>query len=149
MNINVNLCQDADIWGPKYWFFLHTIAYHYPPRSNEQIQRKYYDLLYNFPLFIPCPDHAERFADMLAKYPVKPYLDKRESFMRWVNFIHNKYNELYSKQRLYTFEQSVAEYEAMFKPKQISIAEKLRTHKNILVAITFFVCAYGAYELYK
>jgi len=83
---------DASIWGPHYWFFLHTIAYTYPNHPNETIKRKYYDLLINFPLFIPNDKMAQEFATLLDKYPFTGYLDKRESFIRWVNFIHNKIN---------------------------------------------------------
>jgi hypothetical protein len=88
---------DSKIWGPHFWFFLHTISYTYPENTNEVIKRKYYDLLMNFPLFIPDENIGKEFALLLDKYPFVPYLDKRESFIRWVNFIHNKINIMLKK----------------------------------------------------
>jgi hypothetical protein len=80
------------IWGPHYWFFLHTIAHTYPDYPNEVTKRKYYNLISDFPLFIPDEQMGKEFAVLIEKYPFTPYLDKRDSFIRWVNFIHNKIN---------------------------------------------------------
>jgi hypothetical protein len=81
-----------EVWGPHYWFFLHTIAHSYPENPNSVTKRKYYDLINNMPLFIPVPKMGDEFSKMLDKYPVSPYLDHRDSFIRWVHFIHNKLN---------------------------------------------------------
>lgn len=91
---------DSKIWGPHFWFFLHTIAYTYPEIPNDVIKRKYYDLLINFPLFIPDVKFGNEFALLLDKYPFVPYLDKRDSFIRWVNFIHNKINIILNKKEV-------------------------------------------------
>ena len=81
---------DPTVWGPHYWFFMHTIAHSYPTHPNEVTKRKYYDTIQNMPLFIPVADVGDRFSQLLDKYPVSPYLGSRESFVRWVHFIHNK-----------------------------------------------------------
>ena len=26
---------NSDVWGPQYWFFLHTVGYSYPKKPNE------------------------------------------------------------------------------------------------------------------
>ena len=78
------------VWGPHYWFTLHTIARSYPQYPNDVTRKKYYALIQNLPLFIPVPDIGNQFAELLDKYPVTPYLDSRQSFVRWMHFIHNK-----------------------------------------------------------
>ena len=45
--------MDKNVWGPPYWFTLHTIAMTYPEFPNETIKKKYYDFIQNIPLFIP------------------------------------------------------------------------------------------------
>jgi hypothetical protein len=84
---------DPAVWGPHYWFFLHTVAYTYPEHPTNVTKRKYYDLIQNMPLFLPDERMGDQLATFLDKYPVSPYLDTRESFMRWVHFIHNKFND--------------------------------------------------------
>tara|TARA_B100001093_G_scaffold514835_1_gene589798 strand:+ start:107 stop:538 length:432 start_codon:yes stop_codon:yes gene_type:complete len=83
---------DPKIWGPHYWFVLHTIALNYPLYPNETIKKKYYDFIENLPLFIPQKDIGNMFSKMLDDYPVTPYLDSRESLIKWLHYIHNKVN---------------------------------------------------------
>ena len=35
------MALDPKIWGPQYWFVLHTIALNYPLYPNETIKKKY------------------------------------------------------------------------------------------------------------
>jgi hypothetical protein len=104
------------IWGPHFWFFLHTVAESYPLYPNAVTKRKYYDLIQNMPLFIPIVDMGDTFSEMLDKYPVTPYLDTRASFVRWVHFIHNKFNVLLRKPEI-SLLQSLDNYRAEYYPK--------------------------------
>ena len=88
---------DPKIWGPHYWFFLHTIAMSYPIHPNAVTKKKYYDFVQNIPLFIPVESMAGEFSKLLDQYPVQPYLDNKESFIRWMWFIHNKINKKLEK----------------------------------------------------
>jgi len=81
------------IWGPHYWFFLHTVAFNYPVYPNAITKKKYYELIMNLPLFIPHTQSSDDFCKLLDDYPVKPYLDSRKDLTKWVHFIHNRLNE--------------------------------------------------------
>jgi hypothetical protein len=109
MKIEDNLKLDANVWGKHYWFFLHTVSYTYPKNPNAVTKRKYYDLINNFPLFIPDEEMGNKFAALLDNYPVTPYLDNRESFVRWCWFIHNKINHLLEKEEIDLYE-SISRY---------------------------------------
>lgn len=115
---NENL--SAEIWGPHYWFFLHTLAYGYPEFPNDITRRKYYDVIMNFPLFIPNPEIGNRFAAVLDKYPLTPYLENRESFMRWVCFIHNRINNSLGKEEV-TYLDSLQKYANQYEPKRQNV----------------------------
>mgnify|MGYP001236980488 CR=1 FL=1 len=92
-----DLHGDPTTWGPAFWQVLHTIAHAYPKQPNSITKKKYYDLIYNIPLFLPGTHHGRSFAKLLDAYPVTPYLDSRDSFIRWTNFIHNQVNQLLGK----------------------------------------------------
>jgi hypothetical protein len=94
MNLNPN------VWGPHYWFFLHTISLHYPLHPNDFIKKKYFDFIHNLPLFIPIENMSKEFESLLNTYPLSPYLENRDSFIRWVHFIHNKINEKLEKPKI-------------------------------------------------
>jgi hypothetical protein len=130
---------NPEVWGPHYWFFLHTIANTYPDIPNNVTKRKYYDLIVNMPIFIPHDKIGNMFAELLDKYPVSPYLDNRDSFVRWVYFIHNKINHHLGKEEI-TYLDALERYKQHFQPKSVSLSERLNIKKHyIYVGITFIL----------
>jgi hypothetical protein len=91
---------DPKLWGKQFWFVLHTISFTYPENPNDSAKRKYYDLIQNLPLFLPNQKIATDFTDILDKYPVKPYLDSRAMFVKWMHFIHNEINKITGKEEM-------------------------------------------------
>ena len=130
---------ESSIWGPHFWFFLHTIAHAYPDYPNSVTKRKYYDFIQNIPIFVPEREVGNRFSNMLDKYPVTPYLDNKESFIRWIHFIHNKYNVLLGKEEI-SFLESMDKYRAEYKPKPVYLSEKYGIRKrDIYLSFIFMV----------
>ena len=98
------MAMNPEVWGPHYWFFIHTVALSYPLNPNEITKRKYYTLINDMPLFIPDGKSAKNFSDLLDKYPVKPYLDSRASFTKWAHYVHNKINFMCDKPQVSSVE---------------------------------------------
>ncbi len=128
-----------DVWGPHYWFFLQTIAHTYPLTPNSVTKRKYYDLIQNIPLFIPNPEIGDNFIALLDRYPISPYLDNRDSFIRWIHFIHNRINRLLGKEELTLFE-ALDDYKARYKPKQKKLSERFHLRKEYVIAFFTVLC---------
>lgn len=110
---------DPAIWGPHYWFVLQTIALTYPEVPTAVTKRKYYDFIQNLPLFIPNTKIGDRFLDLLDKFPVSPYLDSRDSFIRWMHFIHNKINAMLDKEEL-TLLDALDKYREHYRPTEVN-----------------------------
>lgn len=126
------------IWGPHYWFVLHTIALNYPLYPNEISKKKYYDFIENLPLFIPVNDIANSFSKLLDEFPVTPYLDSRESFIKWIHFIHNKINlslDIPEK----SLEESLHEYYKLYETKEIIENKILISREKILYLSIIFI----------
>ena len=139
---------DPDVWGPHYWFFLHTIAESYPKTPNDVTKRKYYDFIQNVPLFIPIDEMGNKFSEMLDRYPVSPYLDNRDSFVRWVHFIHNKFNVLLGKKEI-TLPQALDNYRNEYKPKPVRLSEKLNLKKHYIHLAVILTCVFLIYLYYE
>ncbi len=139
---------DPNIWGPHYWFFLHTIAESYPENPNQVTKKKYYDLINNMPLFIPNDDIGDKFSKYLDKYPVSPYLSSRESFVRWMHFIHNKYNVLLNKKEI-SLPEALSQYRDLYKPKLVHLVEKINLKKHYLYAFFILLLIYLIYLWYE
>ena len=139
---------DPTVWGPHYWFFLHTVAESYPEYPNEVIKRKYYDLIQNMPLFIPISEIGDKFSSILDKYPVTPYLCSKRSFVRWMHFIHNKFNVLLGKPDIY-LPKALEKYRNEYKPKPVYISEKLNLKKHYIHLVLILICAFLIYVYYE
>ena len=135
---------DPTTWGPHYWFFMMTLALSYPDNVNSVTKRKYYDFITNLPIFIPNAEIGNKFSHLLDKYPVSPYLDNRESFVKWVHFIHNKINHLLGKEEI-SYSAAMENYFAEYRPKPIYLSEKVKWKKYTLVAVFIFICLFLIY----
>jgi hypothetical protein len=138
---------DAKIWGPHYWFFIDTIAMSYPIKANDVIKKKYYELIQNMRLFIPDYEMGNEFGNLIDKYPVTPYLDKREDFVKWVHFLHNKMNEKLEKPQI-TLEEFYRRYYELYKPKDQQMREYIRTRSKFVYFGLLVLLGGGIYYFY-
>jgi Erv1 / Alr family len=129
-----NVLLDPSIWGPHYWFFLHTIAISYPHHPNAVSKKKYYEFIQNLPLFIPNESLGADLSKLLEEYPVQPYLDNRESFVKWMVFIHNKINEKLERPKL-SVEEFYKIYYEEYKPKSIKLKEQYKWREKLIYTV--------------
>jgi hypothetical protein len=125
---------NPEIWGPYYWFFLETMALTYPLHPNDVSKKKYYDFIQNLPLFIPNPEIGNNFSKLIDTFPVTPYLDSRLSFMKWINFIHNKINKQLDKPVINIYD-SLENYYKHYKPKKPEKKSKKELYYKIIIGV--------------
>ena len=139
---------DPVVWGPHFWFVLMTMAISYPLKANEVTQKKYYDYITNLPLFIPHPQIGNSFSGLLDKYPVSPYLEGKDSFIKLVHFIHNKINIKLGKDEI-TLTEALDAYYDQYKPKEIILREQIKYRKKLIFGVIIIILFIGGYYLYK
>ncbi len=129
---------NPEIWGPHYWFFIYTIALSYPLNPNDITKKKYYDFIQNLPIFIPISEIGNTFSVFLDKYPVTPYLDSRESFIKWVHFIHNKLNIYLNKPEV-SYYKAMDNYYENYKVKEVKKREEKKNKHKYIFASTIII----------
>jgi len=139
---------DPTIWGPHYWFFLHTIALTYPHRPNTITKKKYYEFIQNLPLFIPIEKMSTEFSELIDKYPITSYLDNRDSFIRWVHFIHNKINQKIEKPEL-SLQDFYIKYYDEYKSTNTKMVEYNKLREKIVYFGIILFLIFIIYYLYK
>ena len=72
--------MNPEIWGPHYWFVIHSIAFNYPNNPNALQKKDHYKFIQSLPEFIPDKKSSKNFAELLKLYSVVPYLDSRKDF---------------------------------------------------------------------
>ena len=129
-----HLQLDPSVLGPHFWFFLHTLAISYPHHPNAVTKKKYYELIQNLPVFIPVDAIGSDFLKLLDEYPVAAYLDNRDSFIKWMHFIHNKINEKLEKPKI-TLNDFYFRYYEEYKPKDVKMKEYYRWKEKIIYTL--------------
>tara|TARA_Y100000992_G_C21272421_1_gene497703 strand:- start:2684 stop:3115 length:432 start_codon:yes stop_codon:yes gene_type:complete len=137
-----------EIWGPHYWFVLHTIALTYPHHPNDLTKKKYYDFISNLPLFIPDKKIGDYFAELLDKYPLTPYLDNNNTFSKWMHFVHNRINENLNKKTI-LYNDFLENYFSLYKPKEQVNQESLKNKEKIMYIALIFIILVLIYIIYK
>jgi FAD-linked sulfhydryl oxidase len=138
---------DPKIWGPHFWFFIHSVAMTYPKTPNDVTKKKYYEFVQNLHLFLPEEKISSSFKNLLADYPITPYLDNRESFVRWVWFIHNKINEKLEKPQI-TLEQFYKQYNDVYKSTTTKTIEYYKFREKLSYLIVMVLLSSTIYYLY-
>lgn len=124
---------DPNIWGPHYWFVLHTIAYCYPSFPNDVVKRKYYDFIQTLPLLIPHPPSSKEISQYIDDFSVTPYLDSRKSFMIYINRMHNYMNKRLDKPVFDNITDSTEEYLKLYEREQPDYESKKNMKKYIVL----------------
>ena len=138
---------DPKIWGPHYCFFLHTVAMTYPHHPNAVTKKKYYEFVQNLPLFIPVEQISTEFEHLIEKFPVTPYLDNRDSLVRWMHFIHNKINEKLEKPQI-SLNDFFVQYYNQYKSQNEKLAEFYKLREKLIYGGILFSTLGAIYYLY-
>ena len=143
-----SMTLEHSVWLPKYWFVLTTIGTTYPIRPNEVTRKKYYEFIQNLPLFVPPGEVSKLLLELIDKYPVSPYLEDREGFMKWIHFIQNKVNKTLGFQERTTAE-SLQEYYDEYKPRSVLMKDIIRQRERYLFVAAGLGLIIGGYYFYK
>jgi hypothetical protein len=119
----------------------------YPIRPNAVTKKKYYEFIQNLPLFIPVESISGEFSKLIDKYPVTPYLDNRESLIRWTHFIHNKINQKLEKPQISLSEFYIKYYEE-YKSQNVKMVEYYKMREKAIYCGIIVTIAGGIYYLY-
>ena len=136
--------MNPEVWGPHFWFTMHTMSMTYPIHPNTVTKKKYYEFITNLPIFLPNSDIGNYFAKLLDEYPLEPYLSSRMSFIKWTHFIHNKINVSLGKLEI-PFNEFLEWYHKQYIPQDIVDKEKNIWNKryieiSVVLLLILLVC---------
>jgi hypothetical protein len=120
--------MNQNLWGPKYWFTLHTISFEYPMYPTDNDKRIYQQIFTSFQHVLPCSVCRENYKKNLKEHPIENYLENRKTLVYWVIDIHNKVNVETGK-RTYSYDEIILMYEKLLN-NPIKLYGGLNMHKK-------------------
>jgi len=145
--------MDNKIWGPNFWFTLHTTTLAYPDNPTYHDKRRYNDFFVSFQYILPCQKCREHYKQHLDNFPISISLDNKESLVKWLFNLHNQVN-ISLKKPVMEHEAFKEKYRKIYNP---TIIEKIDTPENEfknakIIIFTIFitiVLGYVYYTYYK
>lgn len=126
--------MDAKIWGPKLWFYLHTITFEYPDNPTQEDKDGHYMLLKSLKYTLPCKICKNHYINYFDNNPLYNSLDNKEDFIRWVLNCHNNVNKLNNKPE-WTYEMLIDKYANIYKASLYNYL----TYKNLCSVLVVMI----------
>lgn len=123
--------MNQNIWGPKYWFTLHTMTFEFPQNPTYNDRKIYYNLFTSLQHLLPCSVCRQHYKKNLKEIPVENNLYSRKSIVYWLIDIHNKVNVETGK-RIYSYDEVISIYSKILnKPIELFDAPQSKYNPNI------------------
>lgn len=120
--------MNQNIWGPHYWFFLHTVSLNYPVKPTQQDKENYKSFFHSLHHILPCSVCKKHLKRNLIEYPIR--LNSRKDLVEWLIDIHNEVNALTGKGRM-SYNRVIDLYEKRLNMK-IDLNKKRKKEYNLL-----------------
>ena len=119
--------MDNKIWGPYFWFTLHTITLGYPNNPTYINKRNYNDFFLSLQNVLPCKKCQQHYREHLFQFPISAHLDNKNTLVKWCFDLHNKVNVSLNKPE-FSYEDFIEKYRKIYSPNSI---EKIINKNNI------------------
>lgn len=103
--------MNVSIWGPSFWFSLHTVTFTYPFYPNEIEKNKIQLFFESIQAILPCKICRDHYAENLKQFPIQT--NSRAELMQWLIQLHNSVNRNTGK-REWSMEEVISKYEQIF-----------------------------------
>ena len=145
--------MDNKIWGPNFWFTLHTVTLGYPDNPTYVDKRRFNDFFVSVQYILPCAKCREHYSNHLSNFPISVSLDNKESLVKWLFNLHNQVNISLNKP-IMEYSAFKEKYRKIYNPTIIEkIEDPQNDHKNakiIIFLIVFFsITGFVYYKYYK
>jgi hypothetical protein len=99
-------------------------------------------------LFLPDPSYGKNYKNLLDKYPLAPFLDNRDSLVKWTNLIHNKINQQLEKRTINLHDFYEAYYIENSKTNEVFNFKKMKS-KFLWLVIIFVLLVFIVLFYYR
>jgi len=105
--------MDPNIWGPKFWFALHSVSFTYPFYPDEADKERYKTFFNLLEYVLPCVVCRVNYSKNIRGYPIDGHLKDRKTLVKWLIDLHNMVNVENGKPSL-NYEEAISVYEKAY-----------------------------------
>jgi hypothetical protein len=136
--------MDPEVWGPKLWFVIHTIALNYPDNPSYDDVRNTENFFNSLKTNIPCDKCRMHYTERLDKTPIINHLSNSDSLFRYTIGLHNDVNISLGK-RTYNYDEVIEIYKREYNTNETKasfVFNKITIGIIILLLVVVFIVIY-------
>ena len=132
--------MDPTVWGPKLWFFIHTLALNFPKNPTFEDVKSYESFFETLKYILPCDKCRLHYNQRQNINPVSKYLTDPNALFMYTIDLHNEVNKSLGK-RVYSYEEVSNIYKNHYNnPYKIStIWNKIFNIKVLIIVIAIIL----------
>lgn len=130
--------RQPDMWGSKFWFVMHTVAFYYPQSPSVDDMRSAQHFFESLKQLLPCKSCRNHYKQLLNSYPLDEIVQDRMALIRWVHFVHNKVNARLGKSLL-SWDDHFASFQYVNRPSVFSQQQQWNVFLILALAGAAFI----------
>lgn len=105
--------MDPNVWGPKFWFSIHSVTFTYPFYPDQKDKLRYKTFFEMLEFVLPCVVCRVNYSKNIKNFPIDRHLKDRKSLVHWGIDLHNTVNIENGKPAL-TYKEVLDIYEGIY-----------------------------------
>jgi len=91
--------MNPDVWGPKAWFLLYSVALAYPEQPTKEDIKNYFNFYMSLQDVLPCLKCRVHYSEHIKNHPLTDeVLSNKMSLFKWLHTIQSAVKESQGKQ---------------------------------------------------
>lgn len=108
--------MNSEVWGPPFWFALHSVTFNYPIMPNIEQKERIRNFFNSLEYILPCQICRVHYSEHIRKHPIETKLGTRKTLAYWLIDIHNMVNIMNGKPAL-SYDKVIKMYEKAYGKK--------------------------------
>ena len=95
----------TSVWGPIFWFFLHTMSFNYPINPTLENKKEYMNFILSMQYILPCKFCRDNLNTNFKKLPITmDVMKNRNTFSKYIYDLHELINKMLHKKSNLSYE---------------------------------------------
>lgn len=130
--------MDVSQWGPRAWFFLHSVTFFYPDKPTKKDKENIVTFFNSIGYILPCNHCRIHYQQHLKKFPIESNNGSKYELTNWLIHVHNEVNKKEDKP-IMTYSEVINHYKQFYSKKTTKIDY---TYIYAAIVVSFIFCCW-------
>jgi hypothetical protein len=134
--------MDVSQWGPRAWFFLHSVTFYYPDKPTKKDKDNINTFFNSVGYILPCEHCRKHYQSHIKKFPIESNNNSKYDLTNWFIHVHNEVNKNTGKPTM-TYSEVIKHYKQYYNSKSTNTRNYNYIYIGLLVVIVCIIILYN------